>query len=211
MTGSKQVSLEVIKRLSSYLRDLKTLENNGVTVVSSGSLAELLGISSVQFRKDLSYFGPFGKKGVGYNVCTLTAKLTELLGAGDCMGFALAGAGKLGSAIIQYSSLQRFNIKIMAAFDSDRRKIGKKIDGLVVADAKDMETTVRTMGLKIGVICVPAKAAQQVAERMASAGIIAVLNFAPTEIKILKKVHVSNVDICVEIEALSYFVRQSAT
>jgi redox-sensing transcriptional repressor len=203
----KCFSPEVIKRLSLYLRDLRRMQNEGVDIISSDEITKILDVSSAQFRKDLSYFGEFGKRGVGYKVNTLVKELEQILGIDRWWPIALAGVGRLGSALLGFSGFGRFKLKIAAAFDNDKRKIGKVISGVKITPIENMEESIKEHNIEIGMICVPPQFAQQIANRMISAGIKAILNFAPASIKLDRNdVYISNVDMACELETLVYFL-----
>ena len=197
-----QFSSEVLKRLCIYLRDLKSLRSRGETVVSSNVLAGIINVSPVQIRKDLSHFGEFGKRGVGYHIDSLVSKLERILGLDVSVRVAVAGVGKLGSAIMRYPGFAEFNIRIGAAFDVSPEKIGKTIHEVRIEPLEAMETIIRERDILTGVICVPAHSAQQVADMMAASGVKTVMNFAPVKLRACGGVYVLNVDMAVELKTL---------
>lgn len=199
------VSPDVIRRLNIYLRDLKRLHLNGTDVISSAEIAKNLGITPVQFRKDLSCFGEFGTRGVGYQVSSLISSLQEILSTDSETRIALVGAGKLGGALLEYSGFSEFSLRISEVFDMDPEKIGKKISGRVIRNVKCFSEITSAEGLKTGIICVPASSAQSVCNLMVSSGITGILNFAPAKLKTGKDIFVANVDMAVELKSLSYF------
>ncbi|MDD2717344.1 MAG: redox-sensing transcriptional repressor Rex [Candidatus Wallbacteria bacterium] len=199
-------SPEVIKRLNLYLRHLRELESKGVRLVSSMEMSEFSGVSPVLFRKDLSYFGEFGKRGVGYNLLHLKEKLEQILGFSGDTEIALVGIGKLGSALLDYPGFSGYNLKITAAFDSDPAKIGRTVSGIRVADITGLQKTISLQKIKLGIICVPSVHAQTVAEKLVVSGIKAILNFAPVKLKLPADVFVSSVDMAVELRSLLYFI-----
>ena len=198
-----------IKRLAIYLRSLTQLDENGVEVISSEELGRILGITSVQIRKDLSYFGEFGRRGVGYGVSELIQQITEILGV-DCPNkLAIVGAGNLGQALARYEGFQEYGFILAAIFDSDPAKIGTEVAGQQVLAAEYIPEVVRSLGVKIGVITVPAAAAQEVATQLVSAGVRAIWNFAPVRIEAPPEVEVRQENLSVGLLALSYYIAQS--
>jgi len=205
----KCFSPEVIKRLSLYLRDLKNLQEQEVEVISSDEITKMLDISSAQFRKDLSYFGEFGKRGVGYEVSFLIRELEKILGIYRWWDIALVGVGRLGSALLGFSGFPQFKLRITAAFDNDRKKIGKAISGVEVKSLEEMPAVIKKGGIEIGMICVPPQFAQSIAERMVGAGIKSILNFAPVSIKLpAEGIYIANVDMACELQTLVYFLNR---
>lgn len=200
----KRVSDSTISRLSLYLRVLEEFDGAGVTMVSSEDLARRAGTTAAQVRKDLSFFGTFGKRGLGYSVEELVAELRAILGLGRTWRIALVGAGKIGSALFGYQDFRRQGFFIRAVFDSDPRKIGQRWDGLEVRSDRDLEEVLRAEGIEIVIIAVPADAAQSVVDRVVRAGISAILNFAPTQLHVPSGVVLKNVNMAVEMEGLSY-------
>ncbi|HBK84973.1 MAG TPA: redox-sensing transcriptional repressor Rex, partial [Firmicutes bacterium] len=160
-----------IERLPLYLRSLTQLDENGVEVVSSEELGRILGITSVQIRKDLAYFGEFGRRGVGYDVAELISQITGMLGVNRPNKLAIVGAGHLGQALARYEGFYEYGFLLAAIFDSDPRKIGTEVAGQQVLPADYIPEVVKSLGVQIGVIAVPAPAAQQVATQLVRAGI----------------------------------------
>lgn len=200
----KKVSEPTIGRLSLYLRLLTELMDEGVETVSSGELAERSGTTAAQVRKDLSLFGTFGKRGLGYRVAELEGRVREILGLGRDWSVALVGAGKIGAALFGYANFRRQGFYIEAVFDSDPEKVGQQWNGLEVEPDEAMERVIRERGIRIAVIAVPAEAAQSVVNRLVSAGVRGILNFAPTSLNVPAGVSVRAVDMAVEMEGLSY-------
>ena len=200
-------SPEIIRRLSLYLRSLRRLEKEGIKVISSREIAEVLNISPPQFRKDLSYFGGFGKRGVGYVVETLAKEIERILGVDREWEIALVGVGRLGGALLRFPGFRQFNLKIAAAFDNDPNKIGKVKSGIRIEKIDRIKETFRRKKIKIGMICVPPEEAQKVAVEMIRAGARAILNFAPVNLKVPKSIYISNVDMACELETLVYFLK----
>lgn len=196
---------ETIKRLPIYLRRAIQLSEVGVKCVSSAELASLLGVTPWQIRKDLSYFGGFGTRGVGYNVESLVNHIREILKLDVVQKAALVGVGNLGSAILAFPGFLPFGLGIAAAFDIDKRKVGKKRNGLIVEDVTNLEI-LKERGITLGIIAVPGDAAQNIANDLIEVGIKAILNFAPRYIEVPKRVKVITIDIALYLARLPYYV-----
>ncbi len=181
-------------------------ENGKKKTISSSEISELTGISAYQVRKDLAYFGEFGKRGIGYPIHDLLVALKSILGSSEKWDIVLAGAGNLGEALIRYKGFQKRGFVIKGIFDNNRSKIGKKFNGIKVRDIHSMESFLRKKNIKIGIIAVPAESAQEVANHMIAGGINSILNFAPTPLKCPKYVRVNTIDISIELERLVYFL-----
>ena len=204
----KKVSESTVARLSVYLRLLTELAAEGVTTLASEDLARRCGTSAAQVRKDLSFFGTFGKRGLGYSVPELTAALRGILGLERRWRVALIGAGKIGAALMAYQDFRRQGFDIVAVFDADPAKVGTQWQGLVVESDADLKRTLQ--GIDIAIVAVPAEAAQGVVNRVTSAGVRAILNFAPTKLTVPDEVTVKTVNMAVELEGLSYALVNSA-
>jgi redox-sensing transcriptional repressor len=196
---------ETIKRLPIYLRRVIYLSEMGVKCVSSSELASFLGISPWQIRKDLSYFGGFGTRGVGYNVENLVSHIRKILKLNVVRKAALVGVGNLGSAILSYPGFNQYWLEITAAFDIDKKKVGKKINGLIIEDAARLRT-LKDRQINLGILAVPGEAAQEVADNLIGAGIKAVLNFAPQYIEVPKMVKVITIDIAMYLARMPYYI-----
>lgn len=207
-SGKNHFSSETIKRLSLYLRNLKRLKEQDVDVISSDKLTELLNLTAEQFRKDLSYFGGFGKRGVGYNVEKLTEEIENILGVNKEWAIAIVGVGKLGSALLGFEGFSKFNLKIKYAFDSDKNKIGKTRSGVKIDSIESMKRTIKSNNIRIALISTPLDAAQEVTYKLVDSGIKSILNFAPMVLNVPKDVVVSNVDMASELESLIFFAKQ---
>lgn len=201
---SNYIPQETARRLSLYLRGLRNLKQDKILTVSSQQITRFLNITSVQFRKDLSYFGEFGKRGVGYDVEVLINEIEKILGTNVLREIALVGAGKLGSALLAYPGFLEFNLKICVAFDNAKTKIGKLCGPIKIEDSKNMRSAIKKRGIKIAVLCVPLEYAQKISELLVRSGIRAILNFAPINLVLPKRVFVSNVDMASELEGLIY-------
>ena len=205
---SEKISELTTARLSVYLRCLNTLHSAGIKTISSQSLAEQFNLNSAQIRKDLGYFGEFGVRGVGYYVNDLRAHITKILGLDNPHRVGIVGAGRLGTALANYNGFGRSNFTVVAMFDNDAQKIGKRIgEGKIpVRDVEKVSEVIRAESIDVMVIAVPAKAAQKVLNQIMSAGIKAVLNFAPLSLQSRRGVKVKTVDLTTSLESLSYFL-----
>jgi redox-sensing transcriptional repressor len=198
----------VIGRLPVYLRELDRMEREpDKFTTSSHELAERLGISSAQIRKDLSHFGEFGKQGTGYHIHYLIDRLTEILRLTHEWPVALIGAGFLGHALASYRGFQRRGFVITSAFDSDPAKVGATIGDLTVRDVAELETALRADGIQIAILAVPADAAQATAERLVAAGVRAILSYAPASLTVPPGVYVSYSDPVVQLQQMTYYLR----
>ncbi len=197
-----------IERLPLYLRCLTRLDDNGVDVVSSEELGRMLGITSVQIRKDLAYFGEFGRRGVGYDVSELTKQIMDILGVNRANRMALIGAGHLGQALARYEGFYSYGFSMEAIFDADPSTVGQTVAGQVVLPADRITDVCRSLGINIGVICVPAQAAQRVADQLVRAGVEAIWNFAPVRLEVPSNVEVRQENLTVGLLALSYYLAQ---
>lgn len=200
----KYIPEDTIKRLSVYLRNLLNLKSQGKKIASSKEIASSLNIQPEQFRKDLSYFGSFGKRGVGYDVEKLLKELEKIIGIENKIKVILVGVGRLGSALIRYKGFSILNMEIVCAFDNDPDKIGKFINGIEIKDIKEMKEFLKREKVKVGIICVPAKSAQEVAEYMVKSGIRGILNFAPVSLNLPENIFVRYVDIPSEVGVLIF-------
>jgi redox-sensing transcriptional repressor len=204
----KKISESTVRRLSLYLRFLQEAADRGLDTISSDDLAERGGTTSAQVRKDLSFFGSFGKRGLGYSVPELVGRIREILGLDHAWRVALVGAGKIGSALFSYRDFQRRGFHIQAVFDSDPAKVGAAWGDLRVRHDQDMDRAIREDGIDIVIVAVPAEAAQGVVDRVVSAGVRAILNFAPTRLRVPDHVALRYVDMTVELEGLAYSIQQ---
>jgi redox-sensing transcriptional repressor len=203
---SEKISELTTSRLSVYLRCLNALADAGIKTVSSRALADQFNLNSAQIRKDLAQFGEFGRRGVGYSVSDLREHLTKILGLDTTRRVAVVGAGHLGSALANYRGFRASNFTVVALFDNDRAKIGRTVgDARVkVYDVEEIAHVVRDERIDVAVIAVPARAAQRVLNQLMSAGVRAVLNFAPAPLDARPGVKVKNVDLTISLETLSY-------
>jgi len=196
-----------VQRLSLYLRTLEQLAGQGVEKVSSRQLATFLHITAAQVRKDLGYFGQFGRPGVGYRVGPLTEHLRRILGTDRTCRVVVVGAGDLGRALLRHRGFRRKGFELVAAFDISPAKVGRQIGQVTVRHLDDLDEIVRRQDVKLAVIATPPEAAQDVADRLCRAGIKGILNFAPTTLEIPPSVAVGPVDLAATLEQLSFRVR----
>jgi redox-sensing transcriptional repressor len=201
----RQVPAACITRLSLYLRELSRLSSQRVGFVSSRRLAEQLGLTDAQVRRDLSYFGQFGTSGRGYEVRRLHDRLTAILGvSGRTWNVALAGVGNLGSALLAYRGFQERGFFFRVVVDTDPQKIGRVVQGIPVAPASRLAQLAREHRIHIGLIAVPVKAAQAVCDQLIAGGVKAIVNFAPARLEVLADVRLKTVDLAVELESLAF-------
>jgi redox-sensing transcriptional repressor len=202
-----QVSELTTNRLSVYLRCLNILEGAGVRTISSQALAEQFHLNAAQIRKDLAYFGEFGVRGVGYYVRDLKRHLRQILGLDRKLRVAIIGAGNLGLALADYPGFRQEGFEISALFDNLNAKVGQRSRGGVpIHDIHELKKCAKRDGIRIGVIAVPAEAAQHVADLIIAAGIKAVLNFSPGTLQVPPDVKLKSVDLTVSLESLSFYL-----
>ncbi len=200
----------VIDRLPLYVRALALLATNGQEIISSKELGEELGVTPAQIRKDLSYFGRFGKQGSGYNVAQLLDELREVLGLTQRWSMALLGVGRLGRAILSYGGFGSQQLHVAKAFDSDPAVIGTEIGGVVVEDIKDVAASLEALPVEIAIVAVPPHAAQPVIDALVAAGVRAILNYAPIAVRVPPGVRCRNVDPVVYLHAMTYHLKSDA-
>jgi redox-sensing transcriptional repressor len=191
----------IVGRLPVYLRALRHMQAQDKQTTSSQELGEWVGISAAQIRKDLSQFGEFGKQGTGYNIAFLIDKLLEILKLKQIRDVALVGMGDMGHALSRYQGLSDRGFQVTLVFDNDPDKIGER-----VGHNREMVDTIRTAGVKVGIICVPASAAQDVANKLIEAGVTAILNYAPISLNVPKGVRVQYLDPAVGLQRMSYYL-----
>ncbi len=196
----------VVNRLPIYLRMLGFLEREGKLITSSQELAERLGFSSAQIRKDLSYFGEFGKQGMGYNVAYLQKQLREILRINRTWDVVLIGAGNLGRALANYEGFEEHGFRLIGLFDSAPKKIGTQVGPLVVQDVAELPRLVRERRREIAMLAVPAEVAQRVANHLIELGIRAILNYAPITLNVPENVHVYYIDPVVGLQSMTYYL-----
>ncbi len=198
-----------VRRLSIYTRCLAQLEEDGVKTVSSQELAERFNLNSAQVRKDLAYFGEFGVRGIGYYVSGLKAELQRILGLDREWPVALVGFGNLGSALYHYKGFARQGFRIVVIFDDDPAKVGRDV-GVPVQPSSALAREVKARGVQMAIVAVPAESAQAVTDQLVAAGIRAILNFAPTRLRVPRDVRLKDVDLSIELETLSFYLARSS-
>ncbi len=202
--GKRKISESTIHRLSFYYRVLSILEKENYETVSSKELARREKLTPAQVRKDLSFFGSFGTRGLGYPVSELKKQIAEILGLDNMWNVALIGVGNIGSALVGYKEFQRQNFDISVIFDNDQRKIGSNHKGIIVSDIKNLEQDLKNNNIKIVIIAVPATVAQYIVDDVVKAGIKGILNFAPVNLKVPDDVFLRNENMSMELEYLSF-------
>ncbi len=200
----KRIADSTVRRLSIYLRFLEEFGGRGMTTVSSEELARRGGTTSAQVRKDLSFFGSFGKRGLGYSVPELSSSLREILGLGRQWRVIIIGAGKIGAALAQYRGFRQRGFMITAAYDANPEKVGRSLEGLEIRDMTRLESDLEQEQPEIAILAVPTEVAQQVLDRIAKAGVKAVLNFAPVQLHAPSDVTVKTVNMAMELEGLTF-------
>lgn len=204
--SKKDVSLVVIERLPHYCRELRRMEKEGITVTSSERLGQRLAISPEQIRKDLTWFGAFGRKGVGYTVKDLRQQLEEIIGLYKDWSMVIIGVGHLGSALINFDNFTEMGFIMQAAFDTDPAVIGTKVGNLVVQDAADIETVLASQPVDIGVITTPVGVAQKVADQLVKTGIKGLWVFAPVRLEVPEHIKVVQADLVQSLSVLTYYL-----
>ncbi len=206
---TEKISELTTSRLSLYLRCLDELAGEGVERISSKAMAEQFALNSAQIRKDLAYFGEFGVRGVGYSINDLRRQLRQILGLNVNRKVAIVGAGNLGLALATYGGFNVNGFRIVGIFDNDPEKIGSPTrSGLTIQDANNLRSAIKNQLVEIVVLAIPALIAEQVFEDVTSAGVRAVLNFAPVRLQPRAGVKIKNVDFSISLESLSYFLAQ---
>lgn len=200
----RRIADSTVRRLSLYLRFLEESTHRGLITISSDELARRGGTTSAQVRKDLSFFGSFGKRGLGYSVPELTESLREILGLRRDWQVIIVGAGKIGTALAQYKGFRQRGFRVTAVYDRDPKKIGTKWDSLTVRDMTHIERDIAKEHPDIAVLTTPAEEAQSVVDRLVGAGVRALLNFAPIQLHVPPEVTLKNVNMAMELEGLSF-------
>jgi redox-sensing transcriptional repressor len=196
---------ETVRRLPIYLRGLLFSAEQGKESISSQDLADFVGVNSWQIRKDFSYFGDFGTRGVGYNIEKLTKQIKRILRLDVVHKAALVGVGNLGSAVMAYLGFKTYGFDVAAAFDSDPKKIGRKVNNITVEDVSELRM-LRKRKIDLAIIAVPREAAQRMADELVKAGVKGILNFSPCYIIVPKKVKVITIDIAMDLARLPYYM-----
>ncbi|MBI5303817.1 MAG: redox-sensing transcriptional repressor Rex [Chloroflexi bacterium] len=196
----------VIERLPIYLRTLELLAREGKAITSSQELGERLGFSSAQIRKDLSYFGEFGKQGTGYNIEYLHTQLQHILHVDRVWDVALIGAGDLGHALAHYRGFEPKGFRLVAIFDNAPQKIGTRIANLTVQDMSELARVIREQRVRVVILAVPADVAQSVAAQVVELGVAAILNYAPITLNVPSQIKVYNIDPVVGLQSMAYYL-----
>jgi redox-sensing transcriptional repressor len=205
---ANQVPDIVVRRLPIYLRALDHLEARGVAITSSKELAEILGSSAAQIRKDLSHFGEFGKQGTGYHVGYLAKQLRRILHADRVWDVVLVGAGDLGHALIRNQGIARRGFRIVAAFDNDPDRIGTRVGDIIIQNGRVMQQEIESRQIQVAIIAVPPQAAQQVADVLVEAGIKAILTYSPIAVNVPDSVHIQYADPVALLQRMTYYLAQ---
>lgn len=202
-----EIPRKAIYRLSIYLRCLQRLKTNAILTVSSDALAKAAGVKPTQLRKDLTYFGQFGTRGLGYDVEQLAAMISNLLGTKKLQPVVLVGVGNLGLALLSYRGFEQEGFEIVAAFDLKAEQMKGKSAKTPIMAMERLEEVVRERGVRMAIVSVPSTAAQEVANRLVACGIAGILNFSPIVLQVPEEVMVNNVNLAIELENLSYFIQ----
>jgi redox-sensing transcriptional repressor len=211
LEGAKQAPKAVVGRVSLYLRQLEAFQRQGFLTTSSSQIGAPLSIKNAQVRKDLAFFGQFGQPGVGYRIDELISVLRNILGINRDWPLALVGLGNLGRALLKYHGFRSRRFHIVAAFDNDPHKVGRTHEGLRIEPLESLRKAVDAHKISLGLLCVPADAAQRVAELMVASGISGILNFAPVPLSVPPGVHVVTVDLSGQLKNLAYKVQATRT
>ena len=196
----------VVARLPQYVRILSRLVEEGAEVVSSQQLGEMLQVTPAQIRKDLSYFGRFGKQGRGYSVRHLLDRLRDILGLNTFWNVAVVGVGRLGRAILSYPGFTPDGFRLVAAFDVDPAVVGQRVGGLTVLAMEQLDDTVAQEDISIAIVAVPVMHTQEVIDRLVECGVRAVLNYAPITPQVKQGVKVRNIDPVLSLQAMTYYL-----
>ncbi|HQJ32824.1 MAG TPA: redox-sensing transcriptional repressor Rex [Anaerolineaceae bacterium] len=196
----------VVARLPVYIQKLNQLVREGREIVSSQEMAEHLGVSSAQIRKDLSFFGGFGKQGTGYNVINLLESLRSILNLNQIWEVVLVGVGHLGQALLSYQGFSRNGFEIVMAFDNDPKIIGKTFAGIKVIDVNEMQNHICPRGVPIAILTVPAANAQEMADQLIRCGVKAILNYAPVTLKVPEGIRLANIDPVLSLQTITFYL-----
>src|SRR5689334_23357574 len=209
-TRQEPVPNPAVRRLSLYLRQLESFKKKDRRTISSKQLGESLGLTDAQVRKDFAYFGQFGHPGIGYRVDDLINQVKRILGTDKIWNVMLIGAGNLGRALLAYRGFEQKGFKMVAVFDADPSKVGKKVGPFTIQSTSELATTVEKQSIRLAIIAVPADNAQEVADQLVAAGLRGLLNFAPVSITVPPEVALNAVDLAVQLEQLSFQVSLGA-
>ena len=197
----------VVERLPIYIQKLNQFLREGRESVSSHEMAETLGVTSVQIRKDLSHFGGFGKQGTGYNVIKLLESLRSILNLDQVWEVALVGVGHLGQALLSYQGFPQKGFEIVLAFDSDPKIVGRTFAGIEVMDAAQLRDYICPRGVPIAILTVPAANAQEMADQLIHCGVKAILNYAPVTLKVPEGVRLANIDPVLSLQTITFYMK----
>jgi redox-sensing transcriptional repressor len=200
----KRIADSTVRRLSLYLRYLEDAEGRGLPTISSDELARRGGTTSAQVRKDLSFFGSFGKRGLGYAVPELASRLREILGLQRDWRVIIVGAGKIGAALAGYRGFQQRGFRVIGAYDSSPDKVGRQLDGVTIHDMNQLERDIARDRPHIAILAIPGDDAQRVVDRLVRAGVRAILNFASVQLQVPGEVALKTVNMAMELEGLSF-------
>jgi redox-sensing transcriptional repressor len=206
LISNKPIPDIIVGRLPIYLLILQLMQQEGRLVTSSLELGERLGMSSAQIRKDLSQFGEFGKQGTGYNISFLTDQLRKILKLDQVRDVAVVGAGDIGRALAGYGGFTDRGFRVVIIFDNDREKIGQQMQSFIVQDYANLDVMIREAGIKVAMIATPASAAQEVGERLAKAGVKAIVNYAPIALHLPEDVRVEYIDPLAHLQHMAYYL-----
>ena len=204
--ASKTIPDIIISRLPVYLRALGYMQVKGQHTTNSQELGELVSISAAQIRKDLSQFGEFGKQGTGYRISFLINKLREILHLEKAWDVVVVGAGDMGHALVRYQGFINRGFIVTMVFDNDPAKIGQVAGNLTILDTADMVEAIRTAGVKVAMLTVPASAAQSVADKLVEAGVKAILNYAPISLAVPDGVRLQYIDPSIGLQRMTYYL-----
>lgn len=207
--SEQRIPQGVVERLPAYLNVLLHLRGEGCETVSSARLSELAEVNAAQIRRDLAYFGQFGKRGVGYEISLLTDQIQHILGSDHVQRIAIVGAGNLGAALARYDGLRSRGFHVAGVFDSDPRKIGTRVGDLLVRDINELERIVEEQNIRFGVIAVPADNAQEVASRLCKAGIRVIVNYSTAFVDVPHDVTLHNTDPVRELLHTLYYLSRA--
>ncbi len=204
--GYRHIPEVTVSRLPVYLRSLLEFSERGVQTVSSETLATATNVKAAKVRKDLSYMGSYGTRGVGYGVAQLIGQIRDRLGLNHDWNVGIAGAGNLGRALVNYKGFGERKVSISAVFDNDEAKVGERVAGIEIQHADTIEAAVRENDLHIGIVATPAAVAQNVTDSFVAGGIQGILNFAPMVLQVPDGVMIRKVDLSIELQILGFYM-----
>ena len=206
--GRSEVPEVVISRLPQYVRILNRLQDDGIQVVSSQQLGEKLQVTPAQIRKDLSYFGRFGKQGRGYSVSDLLNRLRQILGINSPWNVAVVGVGRLGRAILSYPGFNPDGFHLVAAFDLNDSVVGETVGGLTVRKMDELDRVVQSEKVSIGIVAVPVEYTQNVVDQLVACGVRAILNYAPITPQVREGIRIRNIDPVLSLQSMTYYISE---